>query len=386
MEFIKQTEATELTEKAKAENLQDCAGQSRDFTALTTIENYSFMPEVPVEEINEKLLKQEKNTIIDSDTASEAVVTEEGLKETKPDKKEHVKSFDIVPEEKGLATFETGVRLDSVDIEVQSEENSKSEEIMGKKILTVPDETGEKIEHQMEDKAPTGGIDNELSLTTRETTLDGISGDGSRDYYIMPLQEHVPTATAVGKIMEETSARDEIIDEIAKIPSSVQKTDEKLIQKEDESINPTDASELLSSDDGKDSAIEELKHVDAELHMPPKRHIEKNSYETEDVEISKRGETSDLADQTEVCKLESLEVENPSDDPSKPIAVSPYQGSEKTILEQGDFVQTEGILTGVLVEKGTTGMKTNVCSHECEPTNTKNDELLAEKVKQITSL
>ncbi|KAG7985697.1 hypothetical protein I3843_03G039700 [Carya illinoinensis] len=379
LEFIKQTEATELTEKAKAENLQDCAGQSRDFTALTTIENYSFMPEVPVEEINEKLLKQEKNTIIDSDTASEAVVTEEGLKETKPDKKEHVKSFDIVPEEKGLATFETGVRLDSVDIEVQSEENSKSEEIMGKKILTVPDETGEKIEHQMEDKAPTGGIDNELSLTTRETTLDGISGDGSRDYYIMPLQEHVPTATAVGKIMEETSARDEIIDEIAKIPSSVQKTDEKLIQKEDESINPTDASELLSSDDGKDSAIEELKHADAELHMPPKRHIEKNSYETEDVEISKRGETSDLADQTEVCKLESLEVENPSDDPSKPIAVSPYQGSEKTILEQGDFVQTEGILTGVLVEKGTTGMKTNVCSHECEPTNTKNDELLAEK-------
>ncbi|KAG6720036.1 hypothetical protein I3842_03G038100 [Carya illinoinensis] len=379
LEFIKQTEATELTEKAKAENLQDCAGQSRDFTALTTIENYSFMPEVPVEEINEKLLKQEKNTIIDSDSASEAVVTEEGLKETKPDKKEHVKSFDIVPEEKGLATFETGVSLDSVDIEVQSEENSKSEEIMGKKILTVPDETGEKIEHQMEDKAPTGGIDNELSLTTRETTLDGISGDGSRDYYIMPLQEHVPTATAVGKIMEETSARDEIIDEIAKIPSSVQKTDEKLIQKEDESINPTDASELLSSDDGKDSAIEELKHADAELHMPPKRHIEKNSYETEDVEISKRGETSDLADQTEVCKLESLEVENPSDDPSKPIAVSPYQGSEKTILEQGDFVQTEGILTGVLVEKGTTGMKTNVCSQECEPTNTKNDELLAEK-------
>ncbi|XP_041003757.1 titin isoform X14 [Juglans microcarpa x Juglans regia] len=372
LEFIKQTD---LTEKAKAETLQDCAGQSRDFTALTTIENYFIIPEVPVEEINEKLLKQEKNTIIDSDSASEAVVSELGLKETKPDNKEHAKSFDIVPEEKGLATIETGVSLDSVDIEVQSEENSKSEENMSKKILTVADETGEKIEHQMEDKAPTGGIDNELSLTSRETTLDGISEDGSRDSYIMPLQEHEPTTTEVGKIMEETSARDEI----AKIPSSVQKTDEKLIQKEDESINPTDVSELLSSDDGKDGAIEELKHEDAELHMPPKRHIEKNSYETEDVEISKRGETSALADQTEVCKLESLEVENPSDDPSKPIAVSPYQGSEKTILEQGDFVQTEGILTGVLVEKGTTGMKTNVCSHECEPTNAKTNELLAEK-------
>ncbi|XP_035549585.1 titin-like isoform X20 [Juglans regia] len=376
LEFIKQTD---LTEKAKAETLQDCAGQSRDFTALTTIENYFFMPEVPVEEINEKLLKQEKNTIIDSDSASEAVVSELGLKETKPDNKEHVKSFDIVPEEKGLATIETGVSLDSVDIEVQSEENSKSEENMSKKIFTVADETGEKIEHQMEDKASTGGIDNELSLTSRETTLDGISEDGSRDSYIMPLQEHEPTTTEVGKIMEETSARDEIIDEIAKIPSSVQKTDEKLIQKEDESINPADASELLSSDDGKDGAIEELKHEDAELHMPPKQHIEKNSYETEDVEISKRGETSALADQTEVCKLESLEVENPSDDPSKPIAVGPYQGSDKTILEQGDFVQTEGILTGVLVEKGTTGKKTNVCSHECEPTNTKTNELLAEK-------
>ena len=305
MEFIEQIEAKDVTEESKSGTLEDSANPNKNFSTLTTAENSSFVPEVSEKEIKEEILEQEDHTNNDFYSASDTVLGEEtGLKETKPENNEQVKSSAIAPEGEGLVTTKIeGTNLDNIDTDVQPEEISSLEENRNKEILTVADGGGEKIEHQMEDKASTKGISHEVEVITVERPLDSISKDCSREFYIMPLEDHEPMTIGVSKTVEEAPARDEITDANAKTPSSVQETDEKLIQKEDESIKAKDVSELFSSDDGKEDANEEVqKHKDAESRMPPKLHNEKNSYDTEDVEISKREETSDLVDQTEVCK------------------------------------------------------------------------------------
>ena len=374
MEFIEKIGAKDLSEESKSGTLQDNAEPNKNFSTLTTAENSSLVPEVSEKEIKEEIPKQEEHTNNDFDSASVIVLSEEtGLKEAKPGNNEQVKSSDIAPEGKGLATIETEeTNLDNVDIDVQPEEISSLEENRNKEILTVADGGGNKIELQMDDKAPTRGIGHEVPL-------DSISEDSSRDSYIMPLKDHEPMNFGVSKIVEETPARGEIIDENTKTASG-QKTDEELIQKEDESIKSKDVSELFSSDDGNEDANEEVqKHKDAESHMPLELHNQKNSYDTEDVEISKRGETSDLVDQIEVCKLGTLTDEAPSKEASKSIA-----DSEKATLEQEDSVQNfEGSVKGVAVEKGTAELNAGAHGHECEATNTENEELIAEKVTAI---
>jgi hypothetical protein len=380
LEFIEQIEALDLTKEIKSGTLQDCLESNKDFNALTIAK----VPEVSEEEIKEETLKQEENINDDFESASVTVVSEEAsLKEAELENNEQVKSSDISSEEKGLATIEIeGTSLESVNIDAKPKENSNSKENMDKDILALVDEGGEKLEHQMEVKVPTRAIDNEIEMTTGETPLDSISKDGSQDSYTMFLKDHQPMTAAASKIVEETPVRDEITHENVKSPSSVQKTDEKSTQKEDESIKSKDLTELLSSDDGKEGAIEEVqKHKDTELHMAPKLHNEKNSYDKEDEDISKRGETGELADQTEVCKVETLKEENPSHEASKSVAVSTCKDNEKAILEQDDSVQNfEGSLTGVVVEKGTADLEAGAGSHECEPTNSKDNKLLVEKV------
>nr|XP_023909294.1 uncharacterized protein LOC112020953 [Quercus suber] len=166
-----------------------------------------------------------------------------------------------------------------------------------------------------------------------------------------------------------------------KTPSSVQETDEKLIQKEDEPIKPKDVSELFSSDNGTEDANEKVQKLkDAESQMPPELHGEKNSYDTDDLEISQRRETNDLADQTELSKLDTFTHENPSKEASKDIAISTCKDSEKATLEQEDSVQNlEVSLKGDVVEKGTAELNAGAHSHECEPTNTKDNDQIAEK-------
>ncbi|XP_062151446.1 uncharacterized protein LOC133859890 isoform X7 [Alnus glutinosa] len=379
LEFIEQIEALDLTKETKSGTLQDCLESNKDFNALTIAK----VPEVSEEEIKEETLKQEENINDDFESASVTVVSEEAsLKEAELENNEQVRSSDISSEEKGLATIEIeGTSLESVNIDAKPKEYSNSKENMDKDILALVDEGGEKLEHQMEVKVPTRAIDNEIEMTTGETPLDSISKDGSQDSYIMLLKDHQPMTAAASKIVEETPIRDEITHENVKSPSSVQKTDEKSTQKEDESIKSKDLTELLSSDDGKEGAIEEVqKHKDTELHMAPKLHNEKNSYDKEDEDISKSGETGELADQTEVCKVETLKEENPSHEASKSVAVSTCKDNEKAILEQDDSVQNfEGSLTGVVVEKGTADLEAGAGSHECEPTNSKDNKLLVEK-------
>jgi hypothetical protein len=305
LEFTEQIGEKDLTEESNLGTLQDSEEPNKNFSTLTTAENSSFVPEASDKEIKEEILKQEEHSNNDFDSTSVTVLSEEtGFKETKPENNEQVKSSDVAPEGKGLATIEKeGTSLDNVDIDVQPEEISSLEENWNKEILTVADGSGEKNENQVEDKVPTKGISHEVELTTAETPLDGISEDSSQDSYIMPLKDHDPMKTGVRKIVEETPISDEITNENAKTTSSVKKTDEELLQIEDESIKSKDVSELLSSDDGKEDANEEFqKHKDPKSHVPPELHDKKNSYDTEDVELSENRETSDLADQTEVSR------------------------------------------------------------------------------------
>ncbi|KAL0014384.1 hypothetical protein SO802_001453 [Lithocarpus litseifolius] len=381
LEFIEQIGVKDLTEESKSGTLQDSAERYKNIT-LTSEENSSFVPEVSEKETKEEILKQE-HTNYDFDCPSVTVLCEEtGLKEAKPENYEQVKSSDIAPEGKGPATIETEeTNLDNVDIDVQPEEISGLEQNRNKEISTVADGGGEKIEHQMEKEEPPRGIGHEVEVTTTEKPIDSISEDSSRDSYVMPLKDHEPITIVVSKTVEETPEKDVIADVNAKTPSSVQETDEKLIQKEDEPIKSKDVSELFSSDDGKEDANEKVQKLkDAESQMPPELHGEKNSYDTEDLEISQRGETSDLADQTEVSKLDTSTHENPSNEASKDIAISTCKDSEKATLEQEDSVQNlEGSLKGDLVEKGTAELNAGAHSHECEPTNTKDNDQIAEK-------
>ncbi|XP_059449181.1 uncharacterized protein LOC132180396 [Corylus avellana] len=344
LEFIEQIEAIDLIEETKSRTLQDRAESNKDFSALTIPK----VPEVSEEEIKEETLKQEEKIINDFDSTSLIVVSEEAsLKEAELENIDQVKSSDISPDGKDLATIETeGTSLESVNIDVKPKEYFNSEVNKDNDILPLVDEGGEKLEHQMEDKASARVIDNEIELTIGETPL-----------------------------------RDEITHENVKSPSSVQKIDEKSTQKGDESIKSKDLTELLSSDDGKEGAIEEVQeHKDTELHMAPELHNEKNSYDTEDEEISKSGETGELAGQTEICNLETEKDENPSHEALKTIAVGTCKNSEKAILEQEDSIQNfEESLTGVVVEKGSADLEAGTGSHECEPTNSKGNKLLVEK-------
>ncbi|XP_030953840.1 titin homolog isoform X28 [Quercus lobata] len=382
LEFIEQIRVKDLTEESKSGTLQDSAVPNKNII-LTSAENSSFVPEVSEKETKEEILKQEERTNNDFDSASVTVLCEEtGLKEAKPENYEQVKSSDIASEGKGPATIETEeTNLDNVDIDVQPEEISGLEENRNKEISTVADGGEEKIEHQMEKEEPPGGIGHEVEVTTAEKPIDSISEDSSRDSYVMPLKDHEPITIVVSKTVEETPEKDVIADVNAKTPSSVQETDEKLIQKEDEPIKPKDVSELFSSDNGKEGANEKVQKLkDADSQMPPELHGEKNSYDTEDLEISQRGETSDLADQTEVSKLDTFTHENPSNEASKDIAISTCKDSEKATLEQEDSVQNlEGSLKGDVVEKGTAELNAGAHSHECEPTNTKDNDQIAEK-------
>ena len=386
MELKEQIGVKDLTEESKSGTLQDSAEPNKNII-LTSAENSSFVPEVSEKETKEEILKQEEHTNNDFDSASVTFLCEEtGLKEAKPENCEQVKSSDIASEAKGPATIETEeTNLDNVDIDVQPEEISGLEENRNKEISTVADGGEEKIEHQMEKEEPPGGIGHEVEVTTTEKPIDSISEDSSRDSCVMPQKDHEPITIVVSKTVEETPEKDVIADVNAKTPSSVQETDEKLIQKEDEPIKPKDVSELFSSDNGEEDANEKVQKLkDAESQMPPELQGEKNSYDTEDLEISQSGETSDLADQTEVSKLDTFTHENPSNEASKDIAISTCKDSEKATLEQEDSVQNlEGSLKGDVVEKGTAELKAGARSHECEPTNTKDNDQIAEKVTAI---
>lgn len=350
MDFIKQTETTDLKE-SKSETLQDYAVPNKDFNAFTHTGKSSLEPEVSKEEIKKESLKQEENTIIGSDYQSVGVVSEEaGLKEVGPENNEQTKSSDIAPEGKDLEATETeGTSLDT-----------------------------EKIEHHVEGKAPSRGIENEIAFTMGEAPLDKTSEVSSQDSCTMPLQEHDPRITGVSKMVEEIPAREETRDENAK-NTSMQKTDEKLTLKEDDYVPSKDIPKLTSLDGGNKGVIEEAqKEMDAESHMYPELHNQKNSSHTEDVEISKRGETSCLAEQTEVWELETSKDDNPSNEASKSIAVNTHGDGVEALLEQEDAVQS---LTGGVTEEGTADVKTGAGSHESEPINTKNDEPLAVRVR-----
>ncbi|KAM3713512.1 hypothetical protein ACJW31_01G261600 [Castanea mollissima] len=385
LEFIEQIGVKDLTEESKSGTLQDSPEPDKIFITLTSAGNSSFVPEVSEKETKEEILKQEEHTNNDFDSASVTVLCEEtGLKEAKPENYEQVKSSETAPQGKGPATIETEeTNLDNVDIDVQPEEISGLEENRNKEILTVADGGGEKIEHQMEKEEPPRGVGHEVEVTATEKPIDSISEDSSRDSYVMPLKDHEPITIVVCKTVEETPEKDVIADVNAKTPSSVQETDEKLIQKEDEPIKSKDVSELFSSDDGKEDANEKVQKLkDAESQMPPELHSEKNSYDTEDLEISQKRESSDLADQTEVSKLDTFTHENPSNEASKDIAISTCKDSEKATLEQEDSVQNlEGSLKGNVdvVEKGTAELNAGAHSHECEPTNTQDNDQIAEK-------
>jgi len=84
LEFIEQIEAIDLTEETKSETLQDSAEPNKDFSALT---------KANVHEMSREEIKEE-NIINDSYSASITIVSEEGLKEAKPENNEQVKSFD----------------------------------------------------------------------------------------------------------------------------------------------------------------------------------------------------------------------------------------------------------------------------------------------------
>jgi hypothetical protein len=84
LEFIEQIEAIDLTEETKSETLQDSAEPNKDFSALT---------KANVHEMSREEIKEE-NIINDSYSASITIVSEEGLKEAKPENNEQVKIFD----------------------------------------------------------------------------------------------------------------------------------------------------------------------------------------------------------------------------------------------------------------------------------------------------
>jgi hypothetical protein len=84
LEFIEQIEAIDLTEETKSETLQDSAEPNKDFSALT---------KANVHEMSREEIKEE-NIINDSYSASITIVSEEGLREAKPENNEQVKSFD----------------------------------------------------------------------------------------------------------------------------------------------------------------------------------------------------------------------------------------------------------------------------------------------------
>ncbi|PQQ08571.1 uncharacterized protein Pyn_29356 [Prunus yedoensis var. nudiflora] len=199
-------EGETFLKEAKAENEElaknvDIAHEEKGLPTILTDETALDIEDNDVQAEENFDLKENLGNEIQT-TADER---ETCLKEAKAENQEQVKTIDIVPEEKGLATILTDeTSLDVEDFDVQAEQNFKSKENLDEQIPTAANE-GETClkEAKSENKEQTKDINiapeekGLATILTDETALEIEDSDVQAEENFSPkenLQKQIPTA------------------------------------------------------------------------------------------------------------------------------------------------------------------------------------------------
>ncbi|XP_024046034.1 uncharacterized protein LOC18051061 isoform X3 [Citrus clementina] len=254
----------------------------------------------------EEEIKETEDTSIDS--VSVTVVTEaQGLQEAEPEEQKQVESFRPAFRDNDIAETESKeTMLESVDMNVKPEHTSDMGEKMDGEIPKVADEDREIIDCKIQNDAPHAGDEDQTEETTKDKPLEEISKDELKEYSTMKSKEN-ELSTEVIESVDKPPAQDDVLNVNTETACVAQAIDETFVNKQDNTTNPVNVSELESVDIKKEAANEEIqKHEIEDLYVHPELENAKSPSMSEVVEITKGEITGKLADQADICKLTTL--------------------------------------------------------------------------------
>lgn len=340
----KPQKASNLGEKCNNEipPVADNAGE----TSGGLIQESAMVSHISNKETEEEIKEAEDASIEDSDTVSVTVVTEaQGLPEAKPEEQKQVPAF----RDNDIAETESKeTMLESVDMNVKPEHTSDSGEKRNRIIPKVADEDREIIDCKIQNDAPHAGDEDQTVETTNDKPLEEISKDELKEYSTMKSKEN-ELSTEVIESVGKPPAQDDVLNVNTETACVAQAIDETFVNKQDNTTNPVNVSELESVDIKKEAANEEIQKYEIEdLYVHPELENAKSPSMSEVVEITKGETTGKLADQGDICKLttlKDLETSNLELQMEKTEDGKPFDEVLKTSENSGIRTQTEkGIL------------------------------------------
>ncbi|KAL9454783.1 hypothetical protein AB3S75_010228 [Citrus x aurantiifolia] len=254
----------------------------------------------------EEEIKETEDTSIDS--VSVTVVTEaQGLQEAEPEEQKQVESFRPAFRDNDIAETESKeTMLESVDMNVKPEHTSDLGEKRDWEIPTVADEDREIIDCKIQNDAPHAGDEDQTEETTNDKPLEEISKDELKEYSTMKSKEN-ELSTEVIESVDKPPAQDDVLNVNTETACVAQAIDETVVNKQDNTTNPVNVSELESVDIKEEAANQEIqKHEIEDLYVHPELENAKSPSMSEVVEITKGEITGKLADQGDICKLTTL--------------------------------------------------------------------------------
>ncbi|KAH9742419.1 hypothetical protein KPL70_002937 [Citrus sinensis] len=268
------------------------------------IQESSMVSHISNKETEEEIKETEDTSIEDSDSVSVTVVTEaQGLQEAEPEEQKQVAAF----RDKDIAETESKEAMpESVDMNVKPEHTSDLGEKRGREIPKVADEDREIIDCKIQNDAPHAGDEDQTEETTKDKPLEEISKDELKEYSTMKSKEN-ELSTEVIESVDKPPAQDDVLNVNTETACVAQAIDETFVNKQDNTTNPVNVSELESVDIKKEAANEEIqKHEIEDLYVHPELENAKSPSMSEVVEITKGEITGKLADQADICKLTTL--------------------------------------------------------------------------------
>lgn len=298
----KPQKASNLGEKCNNEipPVADNAGETNG----GLIQESAMVSHISNKETEEEIKETEDTSIEDSDSVSVTVVTEaQGLQEAEPEEQKQVAAF----RDKDIAETESKEAMpESVDMNVKPEHTSDLGEKRGREIPKVADEDREIIDCKIQNDAPHAGDEDQTEETTKDKPLEEISKDELKEYSTMKSKEN-ELSTEVIESVDKPPAQDDVLNVNTETACVAQAIDETFVNKQDNTTNPVNVSELESVDIKKEAANEEIqKHEIEDLYVHPELENAKSPSMSEVVEITKGETTGKLADQGDICKLTTL--------------------------------------------------------------------------------
>ncbi|CAL5325681.1 unnamed protein product [Camellia sinensis] len=401
----KEREANTLQDEAETNdgfNYESFTRSSEEETAkkesnLDLVENYSSVPDISEKDIKEEILEK-------ADSEATVVIEETSLTEAEVEHKMQVDSSNMVSEEKGLLTTETSeMESNGIDTIAKTIETSNLGENKDMEIPTArkhgADEAAEKIEPEGKNETcdAISNTEDQREIATVETSLDDISEQNLQASSTTSLEEHNFLTPDVSETRVEAPEKDKTLYGNAETPIVAETTEENTMEKEDESTNQINNTNVEPIEIEKESANDDAQNEDQESYTSPEMNNEKSTSES-DIKILKSVSTSQIPDCSEIGKLETVEDEKLSDtglekDQSDyEMAVSADSKgveadggcieTEKAIQEKEDSAMNfeENSKESVEIKKPQVEFEAGGHSHGTEDSETKSISTLTEKV------